>query len=340
MPVRKTFNAAQNQVLISPVSSYYQGKAIRLALENKALANEALQQEVDMADAKLDLETRKVKAQEGVLEQRIKEYGAEVGEAKALEEANTIIGITEGAKSAEDPLAYANERMPEFIATLPEGEARAKLEKMAEDGFQAEELKELYSFSLAVNKQFGEDGLKPTGKMIEAVSMGYEPGSPEYAAYLKGTGKDGKPLAAEVKAQMVVDALNGTFKGEPIDAETQAAILDSLDVQRGPKGSITIKWDDAADYAESIIDRTGIRESSWFTLQRNPQEFEDRLTWSLMRLAKDGGFGGKELEERALADSIGVEWNELLDAQAEKNAKLPEDEQFSVMDMLKLLAEK
>jgi len=50
MPVGKVFNAAENQVLFNPVSSYYQGKAIRLALENKALANEALQQEVEGYD--------------------------------------------------------------------------------------------------------------------------------------------------------------------------------------------------------------------------------------------------------------------------------------------------
>ena len=187
MPVGRTFNAAQNQVLISPVSNYYQGKAMRLALENKALANEALQQEVDMADAKFDLETRKVETQEGVLEQRITEYADEVGEAKALEEANIIIGITEGAKSAEDPLAYANERMPEFIATLPEGEARTKLEKMAEDGFQAEELAELYKFSLAVNGQFG--GGNPNLQQADYIDAGgaarqgaFDPATGQYSA--------------------------------------------------------------------------------------------------------------------------------------------------------------
>ena len=50
MPLGKVFNAAENQVLFKPVSSYYQGKAIRLALENKALANEALQKEVEGYD--------------------------------------------------------------------------------------------------------------------------------------------------------------------------------------------------------------------------------------------------------------------------------------------------
>ncbi len=311
--------------------SYRQGKAIELANVNKQLVNQQLEQELEYYPEEFEQEKRKVDIAAEGLELRQEELEARVAEAQASMNKEDFQIAVAGAVAGLDAEERGEDPTEAMQAIYSAHDSEQDLSGVVYERQAA----------LALRSTLKKDSdLKPTGKMIEAVSMGYEPGSPEYAAYLKGTGKDGKPLAAEVKAQMVVDALNGTFKGQPIDAEAQSAILDSLDVQRGPKGSITIKWDDAADYAESIIDRTGISESSWFTLQRNPQEFEDRLTWSLMRLAKDGGFGGKELEERALADSIGVEWNELLDAQAEKNANLPEDEQFSVMDMLKLLAEK
>jgi hypothetical protein len=343
MPV---FNIAANQRLASPIRSYYQGKAVRLGIENQRLANEALEKDIEMADAKFDLEERRVEAQEKAVELReqelankVEEYGRLVGKDKALEEANTIIGITEGAQASDDPIAYANKRMPEFIKTLPRGEGRTKLEEMAEDGFQPEEMKELYAFALATNKQFSSGSVSPTGKMVEGLSMGLRPGTPEWEEWIKGSGKDGKPLAAEVKADMVYELLNNnTFKGERVDEETKRALLESLDVEVGAKGSVTIKPDDAEEMAESIMDRTGIKESDFW--QINEEEFEERLTYSLIRLFKDGRFGGKELEERALADAIGVNWPDVLALLEEKNERQPEDKQFAIMDILKHLAAK
>jgi len=107
-----------------------------------------------MAPDKLAIAQQNSDTAAGTLEAKVSEYERLVGKDKALEEANAIIGITEGAQSSEDPIAYANERMPEFIATLPEGEGRAKLEQMAQDGFQKEEMAELLGFAMAVNKQF------------------------------------------------------------------------------------------------------------------------------------------------------------------------------------------
>jgi hypothetical protein len=185
-------------------------------------------------------------------------------------------------------------------------------------------------------KPEGELDAPATGKMAEGLSMDLVPGTPEWEEWIRGGDKE---LAAETKAEMVYELLNeNTFRGKPVDEETKRAILDSLNVEIGAKGSITLKWDDAEDMAESIMDRTGIQESGFFTLKRNNEEFENRLAASLMRLFKDGRFGGKELEERALADAIGADWDEVLQAQEEKNATLPEDEQFTVMDILKILA--
>jgi hypothetical protein len=115
-------------------------------------------------------------------------------------------------------------------------------------------------------------------------------------------------------------------------------LLDALDAEVGAKGSVTIKPDDAEEMAESIMDRTGIKESDFWEI--NEEEFEERLTYSLIRLFKDGRFGGKELEERALADAIGVNWSDVLALLEEKNARQAEDKQFEVIDILKHLAEK
>ena len=158
MPLGKVFDASENQVLFSPVSNYYAGKKKRqdLAIGEKTLGQ---------MDDKLDLETRRVETDEGNLEARIDEYGREVGKDKALEEANIVIGITDGAKSildaggtTEKALAYANERMTDLIDSLPKGsKGRLRLEELQENGFQPEELTELRSFALAMNKQFATD---------------------------------------------------------------------------------------------------------------------------------------------------------------------------------------
>ena len=52
MPVGRVFNAAQNQVLISPVSSYYEGKAKRANIELRELQGESLKQELEDAPAR------------------------------------------------------------------------------------------------------------------------------------------------------------------------------------------------------------------------------------------------------------------------------------------------
>ena len=46
MPVGRVYNAAANQVLFSPVTNYYQGKAIRQQLEEGELDIELKKQEV------------------------------------------------------------------------------------------------------------------------------------------------------------------------------------------------------------------------------------------------------------------------------------------------------
>ena len=152
MPV---FNAAESQVLFKPVTSYKQGQAFRANMEQAKANLERTKKENKLMDEQHDLDKKKTTLAEKEYDLKAGKYALEVGKDVALREANAIIGITEGAKASDDALAYANERMPEFIASLPEGESRAKLEEMAADGFQAPELAEIHATAMAINKQFG-----------------------------------------------------------------------------------------------------------------------------------------------------------------------------------------
>ena len=64
MPVGRVFNAAANQVLISPVTNYYQGKAIRQAQEEKELDIELKKNEVKDAPSKREAAKRYALLQE------------------------------------------------------------------------------------------------------------------------------------------------------------------------------------------------------------------------------------------------------------------------------------
>jgi len=216
------------QVLFSPVTNHYQGKAIRAGLASQELANEELQQRVDanLPERQIGVREQMAETAAGNLETRIDEYGLAVGKDKALEEANTIIGITEGAGSAEDPVAYANERMAEFIETLPEGEGRDKLEAMAVDGFSAAEMKEVHAFAMAVNRQFSS---AQTSKPSNQVNM-YHPETGEQRA-VRPESQDASDLAAS--GWLVGDPSSGSGgpNFEPpnsIEMEAAVAVVEGI----------------------------------------------------------------------------------------------------------------
>lgn len=80
MPVSKVFNAAENQILFSPVTNYQEGKALRLLQRNRELANQALEQEIEMAPAEYELDKRSVVAREGELELAISKHMGDFNE--------------------------------------------------------------------------------------------------------------------------------------------------------------------------------------------------------------------------------------------------------------------
>jgi len=89
MPVGRVFNAAQNQVLISPVSAYYEGKAKRADIELRELQVDAAKQELKDAPAKKAAANAKAAADyalvlESVRAKRQSTDAAEMDEARDI----------------------------------------------------------------------------------------------------------------------------------------------------------------------------------------------------------------------------------------------------------------
>ena len=165
MPVGKVFNAAENQVLISPVSSYYQGKAIRQSLAEGEMDISLKKKTLEQADTKLDLEKKRVEQSEEEINLRKEAYAQarqqhedEVGEKVAKKNAFDVWRITEGVNStfasggktpeAESAsLKMAEERLTEYAKSLPDGEGKDKTLKMLEGGVTSDEYRAILDMS-------------------------------------------------------------------------------------------------------------------------------------------------------------------------------------------------
>ncbi len=173
MPVGRVFNAAQNQVLISPVSSYYEGKAKRASLAGAELDRERKQQEIDMAPDKLALEKERVAlAKQQVANQEVaydlarEKFEMAVGKEFASKAAFDVYSITQevdasfqkGGKTQEAATAsleLAKKRFTEYANSLPEGESKAKLLEVLEGGITVEEYQTILPVAERNAKYYG-----------------------------------------------------------------------------------------------------------------------------------------------------------------------------------------
>lgn len=138
MPLGRVFNAAENQILISPVTAAYKGKAIRQGLA-KAEFDLSTQEE------RFGLEKKRVELAENELELRQdkanllrEDFEHRVGKDKAKTYATEGYAAMWSAeqKMQTDPeggLALAYENLQKYVATLPE-EDKAGLARFLEDG--------------------------------------------------------------------------------------------------------------------------------------------------------------------------------------------------------------
>jgi hypothetical protein len=161
MPVGKVFNAAENQVLFSPVSNYYQGKAIRQQLAAGELDMKTKEKNLELADKRISLEEervklseRQVKTSEELLDLNREKFENEVGKEAASKAAFDAYSITQevdslfqqGGKTPEAEAAslqVAAERFGEYAETLPDGEQKAGLLEKLQDGLTADEYRSI-----------------------------------------------------------------------------------------------------------------------------------------------------------------------------------------------------
>jgi len=150
MPV---FNTAKYMRPISPVTSYYEGKAMRLANRKAELVNQAIEQDITLAPNKYDLEERRVKSTERRVkiqedqEARFKEmYDNELSDkdrAKVNKFFDVSISAYEQAIaddfSEEDARSYSFETALDYIDQVTPGTREDALKKLQKQGFDSRE---------------------------------------------------------------------------------------------------------------------------------------------------------------------------------------------------------
>ena len=125
------FNAAENQVLITPVTSYYEGKAIRTAqkqaeadVEFSNLQAEAIRQEIKMAPAK---ERKALKLDDLQIEKAelaIQDARGKFGDAELQRRADAYWPILDAATKISEAgnskagIAFVNEHLPKAAKAL------------------------------------------------------------------------------------------------------------------------------------------------------------------------------------------------------------------------------
>ena len=179
MPVGRVFNAAQNQVLISPVSSYYEGKAKRASLkqaeanlEFTELRSKALKASMgpdtsektrlELEELRLNVQKKREELGDDEMQRRANAYGPIMEEAARMAEAGDLDG---GIEYANNELRVAAEKLgPDVLAEFNEdlGEDRA---------LNQTELKRIRSSILAYYEMAGVGGRQRDDEIRDAEAI-------------------------------------------------------------------------------------------------------------------------------------------------------------------------
>ena len=237
MPVGKVFNAAELAYTATPNAAMANRKAFNAALEAQKLQNEAAEFAVDNQEEDRERTIAAEKKSQDLMDAQISEYGRKIGADKAVSEANDFIGIWGGIEELigggapqEDITAFADKEMDRWIQTMEVSpETNALIEK-SKDGWQKEELVQLYKTAMATNKQFSSgasakpdytmDGVRYSGvdnkpiagsnsdkhspRHQQALDGGLTEGTPEFNSFVLGDSK-GTPTAKETEIQTYVN---------------------------------------------------------------------------------------------------------------------------------------
>ncbi len=166
MPVGRVFNAAQNQVLISPVSSYYEGKAKRADIKLREAQGASLEQELEDAPARKAAANKKAAADYALVLENIKAKRQST-DSKEMDAARDIVSpwVKEYDKRG---IEWARENFSEMVlARLPESKRDEFAKAKGPDGI-LDEL-DMAKIGLMIAVDTAEADPDPTShqKMIE-----------------------------------------------------------------------------------------------------------------------------------------------------------------------------
>ncbi len=162
-----------DQILFSPVTNFYKGKAIRQQLAAGKIDLDLKKKKLKQADEKFDLEKKRVKLSEkqvGLQEEAYdlnrEKFENEVGKDVASKASFDIYSITQevnelfekGGKTPEaeaESLELAAARFTEYAGSLPDGESKNKLLEMLEGGVTTEEYQAILPVAERNAKYYG-----------------------------------------------------------------------------------------------------------------------------------------------------------------------------------------
>jgi hypothetical protein len=183
------------QVLFSPVTNYYQGKAIRQQLAAGEQDMAIKKKQMEQSDEKLDLERkraelseRQVKIQEESFDLNREKFENEVGKEAASRAAFDAYSITQevdglfqaGGKTPEaeaESLQVAAEGFTRYAESLPDGEQKDGLLAKLQDGLTADEYRTIrpaVERAAGYYGHIGEDKLTTVAKGTDVINSSGE----------------------------------------------------------------------------------------------------------------------------------------------------------------------
>jgi hypothetical protein len=140
------YDVAQNQVLAKPVSSFYEGKAIRAGLRAQELQSKALEQDIELAPEKLAIEQQKAQNAFDKNTIDLRKLEKEIGKEATEYFIDAYASGLEAFEESGDPQAAYDvtaSKLATIDPNLDPAEAKAKLDEATGGVFDPESVKAL-----------------------------------------------------------------------------------------------------------------------------------------------------------------------------------------------------
>lgn len=163
MPVGKVFNAAENQVLFSPVTNHYRGKAIRADISRVEKENELRDIEIESAPSKMRAAIEKVKLIEDQLRLENEKLRGEISDDELARQKEVYGPVLEEAKvrlerDGDIGLDWINKSIQSAVKRLgPEEEEKFKTVFAGSDGVLNHDEFALFGLAYGIQQEPYED---------------------------------------------------------------------------------------------------------------------------------------------------------------------------------------